>query len=128
MTTPMTTPEGQAPEPPWRPSWKQLAQIPDSLLKARILRALDVKVPPEGRATVFLGEGFRLEVAPESGFYLMTDGISSTWLPDGSTVLRTLKWSAGTPTGDAVRAWLKSWGWVPKQKAGAPQAPPPMVI
>ena len=34
-------------------SWKQLAEIPESLTRARVLRALGIEVPPEGRARSF---------------------------------------------------------------------------
>jgi hypothetical protein len=115
------------------PSWKQLAEIPESLTRARVIRALGVEVPPEGRARSFQDGGVLVAVAPESGFYVAIDG-AARWVDGGSAVIAELKASqrhwmpVGTPTGDALRAWLRSWGWVPKGAAAPAEAPPPMVI
>ena len=115
------------------PSWKQLAEIPESLTRARVIRALGIEVPAEGRARSFQDGGVLVAVAPESGFYVAIDG-GARWVDGGSAVLGALKASrrhwmpVGTPTGDALRAWLRSWGWVPKGAAAPEPAPPPMVI
>jgi hypothetical protein len=109
------------------PSWKQLAEIPESLTRARVIRALGVEVPPEGRARSFQDGGVIVAVAPESGFYVAIDG-GARWMDGGSAVLKAVQWPVGTPTGDALRAWLRNWGWVPKGAAAPEPAPPPMVI
>ena len=115
------------------PSWRQLAEIPESLLRARVIRALGVEVPPEGRPRSFADGGVLVAVAPESGFYVAIEG-AVRWVEDGSAVIAALKaaprwWMpAGTPTGDCLRAWLRSWGWVPRSAVAPAEAPPPMVI
>ena len=45
-------------------SWRQLAEIPESLTRSRILRALDVEVPPEGRSQTFDDRGIWCMVGP----------------------------------------------------------------
>lgn len=107
-------------------SWRQLAEIPESLTRSRILRALDVEVPSEGRSQTFDDRGIWVQVGPEGGFYVRPDGEGPRWVADGSAVLKVVRWPHGTPTGDCLRAWLRSWGWVPR--SAAPEAPPPPMI
>lgn len=118
---------------PWRPSWKQLAAIPDSVTKQAVLRALDIKVPPEGRAARFQDKGLYMEATGDDVFVVMdagkaTDGAvdgpcranSAAGYVGGSAVLKAIRWPPGTPTGEAVRHWLRQHGWVPateKRKA-----------
>ena len=115
------------------PSWRQLAEIPEGLTRARVVRALGVEVPPEGRARSFSEGGVLVAPAPEGGFYVAIEG-AARWVEDGSAVIAALKaaprwWMpAGTPRGDCLRAWLRSWGWVPRGAAPVADTPPPMVI
>ena len=101
------------------PSWRQLAQIPESLLKASILRALDINPPPEGVSDTFLSGGTYAQHV-ESGFVLHLrpprQRSGSVGFHTASELLRAARVTAGTPTGDAFRAWLRRWGWVPKSE------------
>lgn len=117
------------------PSWKQLAAIPDSVVKQSVLRALDVTVPRAGISNRFQDKGLYLEASPGGGFVLMDAGLpseeaveapvrpnSAAWYESGSAVLKACRWPVGTPTGDAIRNWLRQHGWVPKseQKVAEP--------
>lgn len=100
-------------------SIKQLAMIPESELKHRILRAAGVEVPPEAFSRQFdLPSGEKL-------WYTDTDarGPGFTHLRGDSTrfalvddVLQVCNWAPGTPTGDALRLYLRRWGWLPKSE------------
>ena len=127
------------------PSWKQLAQIPDGVLKQVVLRALSIEVPQAGRSPVFRDRGVYLQVSGDGGFLFMDSGEarqdsgaapdaprphSSRWYPDGSSLLKAIRWPPGTPTGDAIRSWLRQWGWSPasEQQPSEPQAQTKTVI
>ena len=117
------------------PSWKQLAQIPDGVLKQAVLRALAIEVPQAGRSPVFRDRGLYLQVSGDGGFLFMDSGEprqesgaaadaprphSSRWYPDGSSLLKAIRWPPGTPTGDAIRSWLRQWGWIPASESLQP--------
>ena len=101
------------------PSWRQLAQIPESVLKTSILRALDIAPPPEGVSDTFLSGGTYAQRVG-SGFVLHLRSprkrSGSVGFQTASELLRAARVTAGTPTGDAFRAWLRRWGWVPKSE------------
>ena len=96
------------------PSWRQLSVIPESVLKASILKALGFEdVPVAGVSRTFDGGTFQVyaTVAPGTHF---SEGIRYTLYQDGGTksfdthkeVLKVIKASPGTPTGDAIRQWF----------------------
>ena len=93
-------------------SWKQLSMIPESVLKASILRACGIEPPAAGINRTFDGGTFQVyaTVAPAH----FSEGIRYTLYQDGGTksfdthkeVLRVIKAAPGTPTGDAIRQWF----------------------
>ena len=99
-------------------SWRQLAAIPDSAMKQRILRALDITVPPEGIASSFQDAGLFI-TRVEGGFSFMdarhpeaTERNSARLLATPIEVVRACRWAVGTPTGEAIRNWLVGHGLV----------------
>jgi len=95
------------------PSWRQLSMIPESVLKASILKACGIEPPAAGTNRQFDGGTFQVyaTVAPGTHF---SEGIHFTVYQDGGTklfdtpkeVLRVVKAAPGTPTGDAIRQWF----------------------
>ena len=95
------------------PSWRQLSVIPESVLKASVLKACGVTPTAAGVSRTFDGGTFQVyaTVAPGTHF---SEGIRYTVYQDGGTksfdthkeVLKVIKASPGTPTGDALRAWF----------------------
>jgi len=107
------------------PSWKQLALIPESTTKAAILKALDVQPPPEGISDTFRDQGLYVLYSPprDSFAYWVVsragdDGVmlSSMCHADGSEALRACHTVPGTPTGDALRQWMRAKGWRPQKE------------
>ena len=96
------------------PSWKQLSLIPESVLKASILRACGIQPPAAGVCRTFDGGTFQVYGTVGPGTNLSEGSIRFVVYQDGGTksfdtykdVLKTVKASAGTPTGDALRAFL----------------------
>lgn len=98
------------------PSAKQLQAIPESLHKHQLLRALGLEQPgewvsrcfefPTGETLQFTGEGM-VYFHPDPG------NKGSRFLSLGE-VPAFIRWPAGTPTGDALRVYLRHWGWLPK--------------
>ena len=96
------------------PSWKQLSMIPESVLKTSILRACGIEPPLAGISRTFDGGTFQVYATVAPGMHL-PDGIRYTVYRDGGTtsfethkeVLKVLKASAGTPTGDALRTFFQ---------------------
>lgn len=94
-------------------SWRQLSMIPESVLKNQILKAVGIEPPAAGVNRTFDGGTFQVyaTVAPGTHF---SEGIRYTVYQDGGTksfdthkeVLRVIKASPGTPTGDAIRQWF----------------------
>lgn len=113
---------------------KQLASIPESLLKHQILKAMDYeRVDEDWNKTFILGDNELVEFiayrdTSAKGF-IHHDGRGVSFYP-----IEELKpvamWPAGTPTGDALRAYLRRWGWVPKaeRQAGEEQANTKVII
>ena len=96
------------------PSWRQLSMIPESVLKASILRACGIEdVPAAGINRTFDGGTFQVYATVAPTMHL-PDGIRYTLYQDGGTksfdthkeVLRVIKAAPGTPTGDAIRQWF----------------------
>jgi hypothetical protein len=97
------------------PNWRQLAALPDSVLKQAILRALDIDLPPQGISRSFRDGGLYI-TAIEGGFTFMDsrhpDPVqrSSRLLDTPLEVARQSRWPVGTPTGEALRNWLAQHG------------------
>lgn len=103
------------------PSWRQLAAIPESAQKRAILRALGVEPPPEGISRTFeFSSGEQLtyvsgsSVEPSGMVYRGPIEASGTRFLQLEEVPKFINWSSGTPTGDALRLYLRRWGWLPK--------------
>jgi hypothetical protein len=105
-------------------SWRQFAAIPYGLDVDRVLRALDLQIPPEApKPHSFHASGLYV-TAVEGGFSLldtapdhrMEGAPGARLLTDGSAVLKQARWPAGTETGDALRRWLRLHGWVPQSE------------
>jgi len=87
--------------------------IPESVLKASILKACGIEPPAAGINRQFDGGTFQVyaTVAPGTHF---SEGIHFTVYQNGGTksfdthkeVLRVIKAAPGTPTGDAIRQWF----------------------
>ena len=94
-------------------SHRQLSMIPESVLKASILKACGIEQTAAGVSRTFDGGTFQVyaTVAPDTHF---SEGIRYTVYQDGGTksfsttkeALKVLKASAGTPTGDALRQYF----------------------
>lgn len=106
------------------PSWRQLAAIPESLLKSKILHALNMDVPLEGVSHTFNSDGWYMEKVQDGWVVYVArpdHPPASYGFPEdgGSDALRAARCPAGTPTGDALRAFMRRWGWVPKNERPA---------
>ena len=106
-------------------SWKQLAALPDSVMKQSILKALDITPPLEGIAGSFQDAGLYI-TAVEGGFSFMdarhpnrSKRNSSQLLATPIEVVRACRWPVGTPTGEAIRNWLVGHGYVRPGKTAA---------
>ena len=90
--------------------------IPESVLKASILKACGIEQTAAGVNRTFDGGTFQVyaTVAPGTHF---SEGIRYTVCQDGGTksfdthkeVLRVIKASPGTPTGDAIRNFFQHY-------------------
>ena len=90
--------------------------IPESVLKASILKACGIEQTAAGVNRTFDGGTFQVyaTVAPGTHF---SEGIRYTVYQDGGTksfdthkeVLRVIKASPGTPTGDAIRNFFQHY-------------------
>lgn len=107
------------------PSWRQLAAIPESTLKAQILNACGITPPPEGISNVFQDRGVYVRYSPpqDSNSYWVVSLADTFDQPvysmihsDGSDVLKAASIPASIPMGQALRSWLRSKGWVPKNE------------
>jgi hypothetical protein len=103
-------------------SWKQLAAIPDSVEKHRILKALDITPPPEGVAHSFEDKGIYI-TAVENGFSFMDTKHpnrkkrnTAQLFATPMEVAKACRWPVGTPTGEAIRNWLTGHGYTRPSK------------
>lgn len=104
-------------------SWRQFAAIPYNSTVSQVVRALAVEIPPEGRPRTFHGtEGFIAQRTADEAWVVLT-GANSLPVDGPGAVIKAARLPAGTPSGDALREWLRLWGWVPKseQKQQEPQ-------
>jgi hypothetical protein len=105
-----------------QPSWRQLAAIPESSLKAQILSACAITPPPEGISDVFMDRGLYVRFSPAQdslSYWVLSRAdsvdipLASTIYADGSDALKAAGTAPGTPMGIALRAWMRAKGWVP---------------
>jgi hypothetical protein len=105
-------------------SWRQLAAIPESLLKDSIIRALGVEIPPEGISHKWNDRGLYIEYCsnPQGvSWFVVYDAehpdpaikSSPQMCMTPNATAKAIRWPAGTPTGDAIRRWLLNFGYVP---------------
>ena len=97
------------------PSWRQLSVIPESVLKASILKALGFEdVPVAGVNRTFDGGTFQVYATVAPATHIAEGSIRFVVYQDGGTksfstpkeALKVLKASPGTPTGDALRQYF----------------------
>ena len=94
-------------------SWRQLSVIPESVLKASVLKAVGVTPTASGVSRTFDGGNFKVFANVHPGTH-NTEGIWFTLYQDTGTklftnykeLLKLLRASPGTATGDALRAWF----------------------
>lgn len=96
------------------PSWRQFREIPYDATVARVIRALGVEPPPEGRPNSFHGPARFSAWRTTDGAWVVRDGAESRPVDGPGDVLRAARLPASTPSGDALRQWLAWWGWAPK--------------
>lgn len=94
------------------PDWRKLSAIPWSAQVAQVAAALGhSEIPPEGRSRSFhselrdfgacaLEQGFSLRVGDSLRFYLTAEDVAEAIRCRGSG-----------PTNEALRTWLRWWGW-----------------
>ena len=96
-----------------QPSWRQLAVIPESVLKASILKACGVISPITGISRTFDGGNFRVfaNVSPgthnaEGVWFTLYQDTGSRLFTNPKELLKAVRASPGTATGDAIRNWF----------------------
>jgi len=95
------------------PSWRQLSVIRESVLKASVLKACGVTPTAAGVSRTFDGGSFKVFANVHPGTH-NTEGIWFTLYQDTGTrlfdnpkqLLKVLRASPGTATGDAIRTWF----------------------
>jgi hypothetical protein len=88
-----------------QPSWRQLAAIPESHVKAGVLHALGITPPPQGISRYLdLGDGLKME-AGQAGL-IVTDPQRGSRYLTGKEAIRLYRLSKGTPSGDLTRYFL----------------------
>jgi hypothetical protein len=102
------------------PSWRQLAAIPESKLKAQILNACGIDPEVAGVCHIFHAGDIQIyaSVSPglnEKVWFTLYPAPGSRSFESPKELLKALRWPQGTPTGDALRKWLGFYGWKPKQ-------------
>ena len=96
-------------------NWRQVAALPDSVIKQAILKALDIELPPQGISRSFRDGGLFI-TAIDGGFSFMDinhpDPMQrcSRLLDTPLDVARQSRWPVGTPVGEALRNWLAQHG------------------
>jgi uncharacterized protein YqjF (DUF2071 family) len=111
-------------------SWRQLAAIPESTLKSQILSACGITPPPEGISNVFMDRGLYMRFSPAQdslSYWIVSRAdnndrpLASAIHADGSDALIAAGTAPGTPTGIALRTWMRSKGWVPRNERQQPE-------
>ena len=98
-----------------KPNWRRFRAIPYDPTVAAVIKALDIELPPEGRPTSFRVEGFLASVT-DAGDWVVCEGGAAWFVDSPEEVRKAARLPQGTPSGDALRQWLRWWGWVPKSE------------
>jgi len=104
------------------PDWRKLAAIPWSAQVAQVCAALGhTEIPPEGRSRVFQSGLQDLAVtALEHGGFILHLGDSAGFYVPPAAVAEATRCRGSGPTNEALRTWLRWWGWNPPAKAKLP--------
>ena len=94
------------------PSWRQLAAIPESLIKRNVLHAVGITPPPAGIGNCCDLGDIVLHFG-EAGLIVEDRASKVTRYMDAREVLRVFKLSRGIPSGELARWWLKAKGLLP---------------
>lgn len=96
------------------PDWRKLAAIPWSAQTAQVCAALGhTEIPPEGRSRSFHSELRDFNVcALDQGFSLRV-GDSLRFCLTPADVAEATRCRGSGPTNEALRTWLRWWGWEP---------------
>lgn len=134
------------------PDWKSFAQLPWTPESAALLRALGIQldaIPPEGRPLHFRGPGCSATREPGDTVTIwrqprlcedtydplllsrsQTVGPSLRELENGTAdqavgdqLVKLFRLPDGTPSGLALRQWLRLWGWTPPAKKASQSLP-----
>ena len=100
------------------PDWPKLRAIPWSAQAAQICAALgQAEIPPEGRSKQFHSDLQDLAVtALDQGFALRL-GTSARFHATAAAVADATRCRGSGPTNEALRQWLRWWGWNPPAKS-----------
>jgi len=100
------------------PDWRKLAAIPWSAQVAQVCAALGhTEIPPEGRSAVFQSPLLHLSVDRHEAYFVLHRGDASQVLLTAADVAEATRCRGGGPTNEALRTWLRWWGWNPPAKA-----------
>jgi len=101
------------------PDWRKLAAIPWSAQVAQVCAALGhTEIPREGRSRQFHSDLQALSVtALEHGGFSLRLGASAGFYPTAADVAEATRCRGSGPTNEALRTWLRWWGWNPPAKA-----------
>jgi hypothetical protein len=138
------------------PNWHGVAALAWTAEAAAWVEALGIEIPPEGRPRQFSASpsclaSWELEKGQPRTMTVwrrpsLAEGewetdrsqtLGPSWqeIQEGRAVqamgdlaVQYFRLPPGTPTGDALRSWLKLWGWEPPPKHLKVVAPPPMVL
>lgn len=100
------------------PNWRQFAAIHFDSKIADVIKALGLQVPEQGRPRTFRGPGGRfLASVTSAGDWLVSQDGHTMFVDGPDAVRRAAKLPIGTPSGDALRQWLRWHGWAPKSES-----------
>lgn len=105
------------------PSWRQLSEIQFCPVVHRTLRALGIEPPAAGLTPTFNHLGVivtRHQFAGGVAWAVYRDG-GSRMVDSPQEVLQHAQMPPGTTSGDALRQWLRWWGWEPPSKPPPPE-------
>jgi hypothetical protein len=94
-----------------KPSWRQLAAIPESKPKSQILNACGIEPEVAGVCHIFHAGNMQIYASASPGlnekvWFTLYPAPGTRAFSSSKELLKALRWSSGTPTGDALRKWL----------------------
>jgi len=95
------------------PDWRKLAVIPWSAQVAQVCAALGhTEIPPEGRPRQFHSDlhDFSVYALDYYGFDIRMGG-SARFYDTAADVAEATRCRGSGPTNEALRTWLRWWGW-----------------